>query len=88
MRYGIIEHHEDGDDSRHPFFVVDSQAPSVDAGMLGPKFSRAEAQIIAFALSGIGRGGVLCVMDHGEVNSLHTGGWHTVAYDGPTAGVA
>jgi hypothetical protein len=88
MRYGILLHHEDGDDSPHPYFVVDSTAPSIGQGMMGPKYSKAEAEIFAFALSAIASGGLLCVIEPALQGTLFAEGYHVVTYDGSTAGIA
>lgn len=88
MRFGIVEHREDGDASEHPYFVVDSTAPSIERGMLGPKFSEAEAKIIAFSLTAISEGLTLCVVTQSEQGELVAMGVKLTAYDDSTAGVA
>jgi hypothetical protein len=80
MRYGIVEHHEDGDDSDHPYFVVDSQSPTLGEGTLGPKFSEAEATIIAWSLSAVASGLVLEAVD--SKGSVHA------RYDSTVRGIA
>jgi hypothetical protein len=77
MRYGIVEHREDGDDSPHPYFVVDSTAPSIERGMLGPKYSEAEAKVSAFALTAISEGMTLCAIEPSLVGELFAAGYDT-----------
>jgi hypothetical protein len=75
MRYGLIAHHEDGETSQHPYFVVDSTMDSISLGTLGPKFSEAEAEVVAFALNAVSEG--LTLYAGHQANEVLT------AYTGP-----
>jgi hypothetical protein len=88
MRYGIIEHHEDGDDTPVPYFVIDSTATSERASMLGPKFTRAEAGICAFGLTAVAEHNVLCAIEPDTLAVLVAAGYKVAAYDDSIEGVA
>lgn len=79
-KYEAYQHHEDDPDAEYPYFVSDPVA----GGYLGPKFTEAQAEVIAFALNAVADGHALAGIPH-ERDGVSPG---AIFYEGPTEGIA
>lgn len=88
QRYAAEEHGEDGDDTPVPMFVYDGPEKEITGpsgkkylrrDYIGPKFTVAEAGIIAWALNSIAEDVTIARWDEASLGWIH--------YSGPTEGV-